>query len=329
VPTITKRGTSQYLARIRLTGYPTFSKTFSTRRAAMAWAVGHEKAILENGDDALKRESKLTLSAAFTRYGQEVTPQKKGKANELSYIKRWQLNPIVALPLAKIRGADVARYRDARLAEGKSGNTIRLELALLSHVYEVARKDWGMETLINPVKAIRKPKVARGRDRRLHPGEEAKLLAYCADTGNLRLAASITLCIETAMRRSELVGLKWSEVNRGTRMVYLDDTKNGESRTVPLSSRALAAVDTLPEAFGLLVIGYPHPDTLTWHFVRACKACGIEGLRLHDLRHEATSRLFEKGFNIMEVSTITGHKSLSMLKRYTHLKPSTLLDRLG
>jgi integrase len=288
-----------------------------------------EKQVMQGLGESIKEASRLTLSEALERYLKEVSVTKKGHLQECKRIKQWQGNPLAVITLDKVRGADMARYRDTRLAGGASGNTVRLDLALISHLFEVARKDWGLETLENPVKACRKPKLSRGRDRRLLPGEERALLKYCGEVGNQRLELTITLAIETAMRRSELVrGLRWEDVDLDRRLAFLRDTKNGESRTVPLSTKATAALREAQGASKGFILDV-YPDVITHDFVEACKQCGIQDLRLHDLRHEATSRLFEKGFNMMEVSTITGHKSLSMLKRYTHLRPADLLDRLG
>jgi integrase len=256
-----------------------------------------------------------------------VTPEKKGAAHELSLIRRWQEHPLAVLPLNDIRSHHLAQHRDMRISAGISGSTLQKEFALISHLFRVAQTDWGFESLSNPVKIMRKPKIARGRDRRLQRDEEELLFDYCDRTEKRRLKAIIVLALETAMRRSELARLHWQDVDIPSRMAYLHDTKNGEKRTIPLSSRALAAISLLPKVSTRLVNW--HVDVFTWQFGLACKECGIVDLRFHDLRHEATSRLFEKGFNMMEVATITGHRSLSMLKRYTHLRPATLLDRLG
>lgn len=153
------------------------------------------------------------------------------------------------------------------------------------------------------------------------------MLAYCDRRGDQRLKLVIILAIETAMRRSEIVrGLTWQNVDLHRQLAYLADTKNGDARVVPLSLRAAGALQGNARPSGFVVD--LDRDAITRGFVAACRACEIEGFRLHDLRHEATSRLFEKGFNMMEVSTITGHKSLAMLKRYTHLRPLDLLARL-
>ena len=209
-----------------------------------------------------------------------------------------------------------------------SGNTVRLELALICHLFEIALKEWGMEGLSNPVKAIRKPKVSRGRDRRLTGDEEKRLLDYCSTPDRKKLREAIRLAVATGMRRSERVGLKWADVNFEERIAYLADTKNGDARVVPLSSIAVDALKNLSSSLDVRVLQM-HPDVLTWQFAQACRAVGIVGLRFHDLRHEATSRFFEMKLNMMEVAAITGHKTLQMPKRYTHLKATDLVAKLG
>jgi integrase len=328
VAQIRKRGPSQYQARVRLKGYPEQTKTFQSKQDAILWANERERLVLRGNSFAIHEADNVALYDALERYSKDVTPSKKGWQQELYRLRRWQKNPLSTLPLSHIRGADLARYRDSRLDTGIGANTVRLELALISHLYEVARKDWGYEMLGNPAKAMRKPKLPRGRDRRLLKGEEQRLLDYCDKTGNVLLKAIIVLAIETAMRRGELANLTWSDINLDNRLAYLQDTKNGEARVVPLSTRAISAIQSIPYGSNASLVSL-HRDNVSAAFALACKASGIHGLRLHDLRHEATSRLFEKGFNMMEVATITGHKSLSMLKRYTHLRPSDLLSRLG
>lgn len=130
------------------------------------------------------------------------------------------------------------------------------------------------------------------------------------------------------MRRGEIVGLSPGDVDIKARLVYLRGTKNGEPREVSLSTRAIAALQAMPRTSRRSIVDR-NADVVTTDFKNACMACGIENFRFHDLRHEATTRFFEKGFKEMEVAAITGHKTLNMLKRYTHLKASDLLSRLG
>ena len=258
----------------------------------------------------------------------EVTPEKKGAAKERTCIRRWQGHPLATFPLLAIRGHHLALHRDNRLRDGISGSTLQKEFALISHLYKVARTDWGYEDLISPTHMFRKPKIGRGRNRRFRGDEEARLLAYCESNGDFRLKNIIILATETAMRRSEMTGLKYEDVDLDARLIYLKDTKNGEPRAVPLSMRAVTALKAMPRTSTFSIINR-NADVVTTDFKNACNACGIEDFRFHDLRHEATTRLFEKGFKEMEVAAITGHKTLVMLKRYTHLNVSDFLSRLG
>ncbi len=184
-----------------------------------------------------------------------------------------------------------------------------------------------MEALSNPAELVRKPKLPRGRDRRLVGDEDERLLNACRAL-NPELAAIVTLAIETAMRQGEIMGLTWDKVNLAQRTTTLDDTKNGERRVVPLTTRALQTLRDMPRNLDGRVWTYT-PEGMRASYNKAVKKAGIEGLTFHDLRHEATSRLFEKGLNPMQVAAITGHKNMQMLKRYTHLKPEDLVKLIG
>ncbi|MNM83322.1 site-specific tyrosine recombinase XerC [compost metagenome] len=255
-----------------------------------------------------------------------MTSTKKGAKQEQVRIKKWKKHKLASKGLAAIRSSDMAAYRDAELKEGKSTATVRLNLAVISHLYTVATKEWGIEGLTNPCRAIRMPKGSKERDRRPTPAELTALYKAAGQI-NAQLPVFIELAVETAMRRSELLMLRRDQV-RG-KVAYLEDTKNGERRAVPLSSRAIALLEGLPTPIGGGRYFNLALNTISNYFPQACVAAGIEGLRLHDLRHEATSRFFERGFTMMEVASITGHKTLAMLKRYTHLSPQDLAEKLG
>jgi ABC-type branched-subunit amino acid transport system ATPase component len=143
----------------------------------------------------------------------------------------------------KINGEVVAKYRDQRLTQ-VSNNTVRLELAFLSVVFEQARKEWGL-AVSNPLRQIRMPKPGKSRTRRLEAGEEEALLTACAASGAHYLHSFVVLAIETGMRFGELAGVQWKYVDLDKRTIFLPDTKNGQARTVPLSTRAVAAVQIL------------------------------------------------------------------------------------
>lgn len=339
--------------KIRRRGLPAASKNFdvcgpkpsdlnAAVRHAEKWARMIESE-MDRGVFAPRTESEsTTLVECLDRYAREITPHKKGAAAELSKIAVLKGHPITKRLMANIRGADVAQYRDDRLKVVGPATVIR-ELAVISHVFNVARREWGMENLANPVQVVRKPKLPKGRERRLLPGEMDAIMAT-SESDELR--AILLLELETAMRRSELAGLRWQELHLKQRYLHLRDTKNGDSRSVPLSSKAVSLLTNLPRRLdGRL--WKMRPDSITQAFERArtrarslyeekCKENEqppdgefLMGLRFHDLRHEATSRLFEKGLNPVEAAAVTGHKDLRMLKRYTHLNPTVLARKLG
>jgi len=209
--------------------------------------------------------------------------------------------------------------------KGAAASTIRLELALISRLYEVARKDWGMEGLVNPVKNVSKPKLPKGRERRLNHGEEAKLLKAAPK----EFQYVLRFALETAMLRSEIAAVTWDNVNLKTRTVYLPNTKNGKARSVPLSPEALSILESMPHNISGSVFGMP-PDTITKAMRITRQTAKINELTFHDLRHEAISRFFEEtDLDAMEIASISGHKTMQMLKRYSHLRTHKLADRLA
>ncbi|MGC9217426.1 tyrosine-type recombinase/integrase [Acidithiobacillus sp.] len=314
-------------AAVRKKGYPPQYKTFRTRKEAEAWSVVIESEMTRGVWRDRSESEGTTLAECMDRYLAEVVPTKKGGRREVDYVRQWKARPIAHLYMSSIRGKDVADAMREMEGEGKGGNTIRLHMALLSHLFKVARTEWGMESLLNPVELVRKPKLPQGRDRRLVDDEEERLLSVC-NTMNPELAAIVIFAIETAMRQGEIMGMVWDNVNLNQRTVTLHQTKNGTRRVVPLSVAACRVLSAQPRRLDGRVWTYGQ-EGVKWAFSTACRRAGIHDLRFHDLRHEATSRLFEKGFNPMEVSAITGHKTLQMLKRYTHLRAEDLAKRMG
>jgi integrase len=267
------------------------------------------------------------------RYVAEVTPSKKGVSQERYRAAQMMKTKLADLFMDKITGEVVAKYRDQRLTE-VSNNTVRLELAFLSVVFEQSRKEWGLG-ISNPVRQIRMPKPGKPRTRRLEAGEEEALLTACAASGAHHLHSFVVLAIETGMRFGELAGVLWKHVDLDKRTIFLPDTKNGSPRTVPLSTRAIAALRILPRSIsGRLFTAKPGSIRSAFLIaVQKAKAGSPDGmlqnLRFHDLRHEAVTRLFEKGLNTFEVGSISGHKTLSMLQRYTHLRSEELVAKLA
>ena len=326
---IRKRGDLQFQAVIRRKGWPEQRKTFFTEKDAEKWARGVEHE-MDRGIFISRHESETTtLHEALERYAREVSSLKKSHARELVRIKNLQSTPLAVRFLANLRGSDFASFRDQKRAEGKAENTIRLDLALLSHLFNTARREWGMEGLINPVLSIKLPSGSNQRSRRLEATEELKLIQELTKCRNEYIAPMVIFAIETGCRQGEILKLHWQHIDFNQKLAHLIDTKNGESRIIPLSPKAMNTLSNLPRSIKGGKIFDITADGLSRAFNRCCKNLGIVDLRFHDLRHEATSRLFEGGLNTMEVATISGHKTLQMLKRYTHLRPTDLAKKLG
>ena len=324
-------GRTAWQAQIIRRGHEPQYRTFDTKAEAEAWAAIVESE-MARGIFVSRAEAETTsLGEALTRYLTEVTPTKKPTTAYRERVIGRQLgaHPLASRALASIRGKDMAAYMRQRQADAKGANTIRLELALLSHLFNTARTAWGMESLSNPVDLVKgqRPKLPQGRDRRLQGDEHARLLSAAQAYGG-EIGPIITWAIETAMRRGEIAAMRWEHLDRQARVLLIPLTKTGTPRRIPLSRAAVAVLDALPHRPDGQVWSM-RPDSISQAFERVCKAAGIEGLTFHDLRHEATSRLFEKGLNPMQVAAITGHKTLQMLKRYTHLRAEDLVGMLG
>ncbi len=320
--TIRKKGDGWHV-QVRKKGHAPVTRTFTIKSDATRWAAMVESE-LERGVFVDRSEAEgTTIKEAFDRYAREVSVLKKGFSREKTMISRWQAQKLSSQSMASLKSMDVANWRDARLKQ-VSGSTVHRELCLLSHLFTVAAKDWGFG-VANPVLMTRKPRLNRGRERRLTNDEIDKIIVA---TSSRELPVIIRILTETAMRRGELGGLRWDQIDLSKGVAVLLDTKNGEDRDVPLSSRAIAALRSLPRRIDGKVISMT-PDAITRAFGRACARAGIEDARIHDLRHEGVSRLFERGLDLMEVASVSGHKTLGQLKRYTHLKAETLAKKLG
>lgn len=339
--TITKTPSKTWKAVIRKRGWPTAIKTFRTKRDATDWARRTEDEMVRGVFIDRADSDRLLLKRALDRYLREVSPTKRVTTSEAERKRAKPLNAGLGnYSLGAITPDLVAEYRDNRLDQGKSPSTVRLELALLSHLFTIAIKEWRVGLVYNPVANIRKPAPAKGRDRRLGRKEQIKLFEACDKHSNPMLGWIARIALFTGMRAGEIKSLRRDQVSLKKRIAHLTETKNGSARSVPLTREAVAefreALDhpIRPLDTDFIFWGEPGRDGKrrpyefrpAWH--RTLKEAGIIGLRFHDLRHEAVSRLVEAGLGDQEVAAISGHKSMQMLRRYTHLRAEDLVSRL-
>ncbi|WP_321947168.1 site-specific integrase [Paraburkholderia sp. J10-1] len=353
---ISQRG-AYWRAEVRKRGHKPIYRTFDTKQQAREWAQRIEAEISIGIFVDRSEAERTTLGDALDRYAREIVPTKRYPGQERTRIARWKKNDLAWRPLAVLRGTDFAKYRDARRAAGRAENTIRLELQIISHLFEIARKEWGFETLMNPLKNIRKPSGSRARDRRLLPGEFEALRSRLAASLNPWAAPAFELAIETSLRQGTLFILRWEWIKLPARMIeFPPEARGAENKGVParlpLTRRAVDVLRALtalwqrdrltnPELCRFGPVNVDLGELTGPVFGTTCNAVllvwkrvvksdnGFPNLRWHDLRHEAASRLFEKGLHPLEVASVTGHRSMQMLKRYTHLNPADLLVKLG
>lgn len=350
--TIIKTPSGTWKAVIRKTGFPTTVKTFRLKRDAEDWARRTEDEMVRGLFVQRAPAERLTFEKAMQRYLAEVTPTKRPMTQTA---ERRRAVPLIEFfgkySLAAVTAELIAQYRDRRLAgedrKDKDGNaipraanTVRLELALLGHLFTVAVKEWGLGLTYNPVLNIRRPAPGAGRNRRLDADEEAKLLAAVDNHSNPMLRWIVRIALETGMRSSEIATLRRNQIDLDRRIVRLLETKNTLPRTVPLTINATAlfqealAYPVRPLDTDLIFFGEPGQDgqrrpynfNKVWLDIK--RSVGCADFRFHDLRHEVVSRFVEAGLSDQEVSAISGHKSMQMLKRYTHLRAEDLVGKL-
>lgn len=337
--TISQRANGKWQARIRRDGYPVISKTCARESEAIAWARAEETEMDRGVWRDRSSVETTTLYALLDRYIKDEVHKKRGSEVETLRIKTLMRDPISKYKLSALTPIVLSEWCDRRQEAGVVGATVRRELDIVSAVFNWARRKL-LIVVENPVSGITRPSPSKARNRRLEDGEEELLFIALADHAapgekkyrigvrNPWIRPVVELALETAMRRGELLALTWANVDLKRRVAFLPDTKNGESRTVPLSSKAVAILEGLPRS----IDGKVFPITanaLKLAFERAVQGAGLDNFRFHDLRHEATSRLAEKLPNLVELASVTGHKDVRMLARYYHPRAEDLARKLG
>lgn len=304
------------------------SATRTTKAEARAWADQREGEI-RDGRPAGGGE--LTVGDVFTRYSREISTKKRGMRWEQVRLLKLGRDKLAQVPLDTLTKTELIDWRDRRLAEVSPGSVIR-EMTLVAHALDVARSEWELID-VNPMADVKKPRAPRPRTRRPTDDESDRLVLAlgwwekCKITDmSQRVAIAYLFAIETAMRAGEICSLLPDNVDLKRRTAHLDMTKNGLSRDVPLSRRAVALLKQL-QPWGDTVFQL-NVKSLDVFFRRAKDNCKIKGLTFHDTRREATSRL-AKILNPLELARVTGHKDLKMLLVYYQESAEEIAKKLG
>jgi len=324
--TIRRRDSGRWQGIVRIAGLKPLSRTFRNYADAKSWAnqtnAQIERGDLAAGSDVLRRTS---LASLLERYRDRVTPKKRGKSKEKALINALLRHPFTRLSLSALTPQYFTEYRDLRVQTVRAA-TINRALAILNQVYRLARSEWGIP-VSNPLVGIRRPKPDKSRDRRFEPGELEQLLKAADECRNKAVRPIIEFAIETAMRRSEIIWIKWSHVDLKKSVLHIPVTKTGTPRTIPLSSKALSILamqkNDRPQPFPTTINAFD----MAWK--RLIGRSGLSDFHFHDLRHEAITRFFEMGLSVPEVALISGHKDYRMLARYTHLRAEDVAAKLA
>ncbi|MEC9362912.1 integrase [Sinimarinibacterium flocculans] len=338
-------GEARWDVTVTRRGAPRQTRTFRTKAAAERWARETERDIERGAWRSTAMAERTTLAQLLERYRDEVAPTKKSAHDLKGRLNRLRDFDIARLNLIAVTPERLVQFRESRLRtrvrlggpRGKTlrpiaTQTVRHELKLIGTVIKHAMREWGLELPAgDPLRNVKLPPQGRPRDRRTQGDEYERILNEARASKSARLAPAIELAVETSMRRGEICNLVWRDIDLDRRVARCRETKNGEPRDVALSRRAVEVLKSLPRHDGdngAAVIGI-RPGSFSQAFKRVCERLELENIRLHDLRHEAASRLAEKlNGDVIALSTMTGHKTLSMLKRYTHLRAEDVAKRL-
>lgn len=343
------RGDDQFMVRVRKKGAD-ISETFLTLEEAIAFRNETEAKLLGGRrvaiqkDQKIREVDKMSLNDGLVWYKNEIMPlTPKSVRHKKTLIKYWQNHPFSEFSLTGLSSKDLIEWRKDLLDEREekvedrtplySPQTIIHRLNLLSHLYNQLADHFEID-LYCPVTKSCRPKNSPARMRRVYRGstEEKKLFKACEkNTNHPWLIYCVKLALETCLRRGEIYQIDWNEIDLDSRFpsIILKETKTESPRTIPLWPTAVQTLEEYsqihnPDKTGKL---FPINNTtmITREFGSMVKSAGIEDLRFHDLRHEATSRLFEEtDLRDIEIMSITGHKTSAMLNRYTHLQAKKL-----
>ncbi|MBT5766232.1 MAG: site-specific integrase [Kordiimonadaceae bacterium] len=316
---------NKWQVQIRRKGHQSFTKSFTYRKDAETWARIKERE-LDNGGVKVDRSEIRTTSLAdlLLKYRDTIVSRKRSRRIETYLINAFIKHKFASLSLSAVSPRTFAYYRDERLKVVKPASVCR-ELAIYRHAFQVAIDEWHYPIDENPLLKVKKPKVMDSRNRRLELGELDTMMDYCKERQLPDLLNVIIMAVKTGMRRAELLRLTKEHFNPETRTLYIPITKSGYPRTIPLTLKAAAIIDSLGLHQGIYS---KSTEGFMSAWQRLIKRTGIIDLRFHDLRHEAISRFFEMGLSVPEVALISGHRDYRMLQRYTHLKPEEVALKL-
>lgn len=297
-------------AMVRLVGHKAKTKTFTCKSLAKSWAEELEQSLkVEDKDKSLQALSELYLKTQLGRGGYESA--------------KYRLRNVCARidkTIPDITSQDVAKYKNERLLVASS-TTVRTELQILSRLLKFARLEHGIQNT-NPFDGFVFPTANAPRDIIISKSQYKLIL----DDISPKIKPLVQLAWETSMRRSELLSIRQSAINWKAKTLRLIETKNGHSRDVPLNSNAIAVLKEQLKCTNDDLLFNLKAHSISRAFKRSCDRLNIKGVCFHSLRHTAITRYANRGLSTVQLQVISGHRDITMLSRYTHLKATDIVD---
>lgn len=341
---IKKDGTPYFRVRVRMKGHRPVEGNFERLTDAKKWVQDTESAIREGRYFRTAEAQRRTFGELVDRYIRDEIPKRRSCKKKYESQLLWWKQELGHFVLKDITPAVIAEARDKLLRaplarnhhqgklppqkQTKGPATVVHYMAVLSHALSVAVREW-MWMEDNPALKVRKPALPEGRSRFLSDDERESLLGACRVSPNPYLYIVVVLALSSGARYSEIMGLRWQDVDLVRGVARLEKTKNGDKRVIPLTGFVLKLLCELKRTRQRVDSPYlfPRHDGKAPMEIRkawdaALVAADIQDFRFHDLRHSAASYLAMNGATLVEIAAVLGHKTLQMVKRYSHLSDS-------
>ncbi len=320
---IYKRGKVFWIRYAGLDGKIRFESTHSNKyREAEALLIQRRQSIKEGKQPEPVKKISMVMFKELAKEYQEWTKRQRSYETKKYFIKQLE-DAFGNIPLRNFTTRLLEQYQTDKLQENKKPATVNRLLACVKHMFTKAM-DWEMVEEY-AWKKVRKVKLLEENNKRLRflSQEECRLLI---DQCDVHLRPIVVTALNTGMRKGEILGLKWDNVDLVHRLILLQDTKNGERRELPINDTLMTNLKGLPRILGGQYVFYdPHThkpyQDVKRSFNTAYKKVGIKDFHFHDLRHTFASHLVMAGVDLTTVKELLGHKSLAMTLRYAHLAP--------
>ncbi len=336
-----KSGKQVWEAQDRTPGFRAASAVFpyNRKREAMEWCARMKIERQRGHQFDPAQATSMTLEDAIRKYVELRTPRKAGAQQERSLAARWLKHPLAARDIGKVVPLDLDAYVTTRLGDGIAGSTVKKELSFISEVYNFVRRKLMMYAVNNPVPDVDKPKCARGRTRRLTADEMKRLMHHLSTTGNPEMFYVFSVAMETGLRKSELLRLRWEDISFDTRLAEVEQARKGRHPESMPSRRCFALTEHAVTLFGAFraasgrkadgCVFKVTPNAIDMATKRAREAAEISDWRFHDCRHEAASRLIAANVPLEIVRQQLGHRNLHMTQRYSHSTPQEMVAAIS